>query len=244
MTFVHDANLRLPVDDPGWGPFLHRHGVDVVGFSGDMAPLTALVAQGSTTLSYLPAANYFPLRSHRAYEPIASAVYAADGTPSFASLLTVPADSDVADIAGLVGRRLGIAHRFCTSSFLAPTVLLEERGSKIDRFFAELVIVPPYQGQIDAMLSGAVDATMVEEDVWTRTPANAEQTRVLARKEGLPTPLMIVNRDAPPELRRDLETLLRDHHPEVTPETLFAGFVEFQRDAVERFFTEAAAALS
>lgn len=243
-SFVHDANLRLPIDDPAWRQFLARHGVDVVGFSGDMAPLTERVAKDTTTFAYLPAAYYFAIRDHAVYEPIASAVSAADGTASFASVLTVPASSEVRDVDDLAGRRLGTAHRYCTSSFLAPAVLLAEHGHRIEEFLGALVIVPPYQGQIDAMLAGTVDATMVEEDVWQRTASNAETTRVIARKDGLPTPLLIVHRAVAPDLRVDLAKLVLGHRPEITPETLFAGFVAYQRAAIEQFFDEAAAALA
>ena len=36
--------------------------------------------------------------------------------------------------------------------------------------------MPPYQGQIDCVVAGRVDATMVQEDVWLKTPANADAT--------------------------------------------------------------------
>ena len=243
-TFAYDANLGLQVDDPSWRDLLDRHGLDVAPYKGDMAQLTKDLSSDPVTLAYLPAANYFYLREGGLYHPLASAVYAASGSSSFTSLMVVSAQSDIAILDELRGRKLGYAHRDCTSSFFAPAILLYEHSLDIAELFAELVEVPPYQGQIDAVVAGRVDATMVDEDVWRRGKANERDTRVIGRRTGLPTPLLIVSAEADEALVREIRELALSHRPATTAETLFAGFVAYDRRKVEGFYGIAGEALA
>jgi phosphonate transport system substrate-binding protein len=241
-TLAHDSNLGFPVDDPVWQEFLVHHGIDAVGYH-DMAELTVDLRRSVKAFAYLPAANYFYLRDDPSYEPVASALYAADQTPRLSSLLVVAMSSDITALNQLRGRSLGYAHRYCTTSYFAPALLLLENGDAVADYFATLIQVPPYQGQIDSVVAGRVDATMVEEDVWRKTPANAEATRVIARRDDLPTPLVIVGANSGDELKKDLKQVLFFHRPRITPTTLFAGFVTYQRHQVEGFFAASERAL-
>src|SRR5262245_23782618 len=241
-TLAHDANLGFPVDDPAWREFLVRHGIRAAAYH-DMAKLTVDLRHGVKAFAYLPAANYFYLRDDPTYEPVASALYAADQTPRLSSVLVVAMSSGITGLNQLRGRRLGYAHRYCTTSYFAPALLLQENRDAIADFFAALIQVPPYQGQIDSVVAGQADATMVEEDVWRKTPANAEATRVIARKDDLPTPVVIVGANTDGEFKKDLEQSLFFHRPRITPTALFAGFVAYQRRQVEEFFAASARAL-
>jgi phosphonate transport system substrate-binding protein len=239
---AHDGNLGLPVEDPAWREFLNNHGLQAAA-SYDMAALTADLKQSVKAVAYLPAANYFYLRDDPSYEPVASALYAADQTPRLSSVLVVTKASGITTLGQLRGRRLGYVHRYCTTSYFAPALLLWENHESLADFFAALVPIPPYQEQIDCVVAGRVDATMVQENVWLKTPANAEATRVIARKDDLPTPLVIVAANAGDEFKKALRQLLFSDHPRITSATLFAGFVPYQRQQVEEFFAASAGAL-
>ncbi|MER7735464.1 PhnD/SsuA/transferrin family substrate-binding protein [Streptomyces erythrochromogenes] len=243
-TFLYDANLRLEVDSPEWSAFLGSHGIHASGYHGDMAPLTEQLQSHRATFSYLPVLNYFYLRADPVYEPIASAVYAADGTTGIPSVLVVRADSEVTDAGGLRGKRLAIAHRFCTTSFLAPVLMVHGLGSRIDDFFGELVITPPYEGQVEAVVTGAADATFIQEDVWLKDPANAGKTRVVTRMDHLPTPLFIVGEDAPPRLRSAVRDFLLAYRPAAKESVLFSGFAPYDAAAVEETLRIAEEALA
>jgi phosphonate transport system substrate-binding protein len=232
----------LPVEDPAWWEFLDRHGLQAAAYY-DMAALTLDLQQRVTACAYLPAANYFYLRDNPSYEPVASALYAADQTPRMSSLLVVTKSSGITTLDQLRGRRLGYVHRYCTSSYFAPALLLLDNHDTLADFFAALIAIPPYQAQIDCVVAGRVDATMVEEDVWYKTPANAEVTRVIARKGDLPTPLLIAAANTDGAFKKDLGQFLFSHYPRITPATLFAGFVPYQRQQVEEFFAASARAL-
>ncbi|MGE7386351.1 phosphate/phosphite/phosphonate ABC transporter substrate-binding protein [Streptomyces sp. NPDC004126] len=235
-TFLYDANLRLEVDSPEWSAFVGTYGIHVTGYRGDMAPLTKQLEIHAATFSYLPVLNYFHLRNDPTYAPIASAVYAADGTTGIPSLLVVPAHSTVTTAADLRGKRLAIAHRFCTTSFLAPALLVHDLGSRIDEFFGELVTTSPYEGQVEAVVTGSADATFIQEDVWLKDPANAERTRVIARRDHLPTPLFIAGKEAPPQLRSAVLDFLLSYRTPRKDSVLFSGFAPYDASAVERTF--------
>ncbi|MEV6683219.1 PhnD/SsuA/transferrin family substrate-binding protein [Streptomyces erythrochromogenes] len=232
-TFLYDANLRLEVGSPEWSAFLEAHDILACGYHGDMAPLTKQLESHMAAFSYLPVLNYFYLRADPAYEPIASAVYAADGTTGIPSVLVVPAGSDVADAGQLRGKRLAIAHRYCTTSFLAPLLMVHGLGGRIDEFFSELVITPPYEGQVEAVVTGSADATFIQEDVWLKDPANSERTRVITRMDHLPTPLFIANREAPLRLRSAVRDFLLSYGPAEKESVLFSGFAPYDAAAVE-----------
>jgi phosphonate transport system substrate-binding protein len=241
-TLAHDGNLGLPVDDPVWREFLNSHAIRPVAYD-DMARLTVDLKRRVQALAYLPAANYFYLRNEAAYEPVASALYAANQSPRLSSVLVVAESSGITALDQLRGRRLGIAHRYCTTSYFAPALVLLDSGHVIADFFAALIQVPPYQGQIDSVLAGRVDATMVQEDVWLKTRTNADTTRVIARRDNLPTPPVIVGTKTSGEFKQELARLLFSHRPTITPTTLFSGFVPYQQEQDEEFFAASARAV-
>jgi phosphonate transport system substrate-binding protein len=241
-ALAHDRNLGFPIDDPAWQKFLDCHGIHAVAYD-DMAELTVDLKQSVKAFAYLPAAKYFYLRDDTAYQPVTSALYAADQTPRLSSLLVVTKSSGITTLDQLRGGRLGYAHRYCTTSYFAPALVLLENHDAMADFFAALIQVPPYQGRIDSVVTGRVDATMVQEDVWLRMPANVDATRIIARRDDLPTPLLIVGANTDDDFKKDLSQLLFSHRPRITPTTLFCGFVPYQRQQVEEFFAASARAL-
>ena len=152
-TLAHDGNLGLPVDDLVWREFLDRHGIRPAGYD-DMGRLTVDLKRCVAAVAYLPAANYFYLRDDPSYEPVASSLYAANQSPRLSSVLVVAKSSGITALDQLRGGRLGIAHRYCTTSYFAPALVVRENGDAIADFFAALIQVPPYQGQIDSVLAG------------------------------------------------------------------------------------------
>ena len=242
LTFAYDGNFRFDVEDPAWARLFDSHGIKPARYD-DMTRLTEALMSSVQTISYLPAANYFYLRESPSYEPVASAVYAAEDSTKLSSVLVVRSASAVTELDQLRGGSLGYAHRFCTTSYFAPAILVHEHGSSLPEFFGQLTMVAPYEGQVDAVVAGRVDATMVQEDVWRKHPEYARATRVIAREGDLPTPVVILDSSASAALRSELNDVLIAHRPQRTPDTLFAGFVPFEREQVERFFAAAADAV-
>ncbi len=241
-SFAYDGNFRLDIEDPAWARLFDTHGIAPVRYD-DMAKLTEALTCSVQTISYLPAANYFYVRDNPGYQPVASAIYAAENSTKLSSVLVVRSESGVTELDQLRGASLGYAHRFCTTSYFAPAILVHEHGGSLTEFFGQLEMVAPYEGQVDAVVAGVVDATMVQEDVLRKHPEYARTTRVIAREADMPTPVVIVDSRIDAALRSDLNDVLLAHRPRRTPDTLFAGFVPFEREQVERFLAAAAGAV-
>ena len=96
----------------------------------------------------------------------------------------------------------------------------------------------PWQGQIDAVVDGQVDATMVYEDVWLAQPSNAAETRVIARLDDLPTPPVIARTGLDAAFTSKLTAALMRYEPKLAPGMLYTGFASYQDMRMRRFFAE------
>jgi phosphonate transport system substrate-binding protein len=231
--FAHDVNLGFPLDHPDWAVFFRAQGWHTAGYD-DMGKLTAVLRSHAAAASFLPAANYFYVRNDPTYAGLAGALAMRTGATTVSSLLVVPKASAARSITDLKGARLGYINTYCTTSYFAPAILLAEQGIAFDGFFAAKP-AGAWQHQIDTMLAGEVDATMVEEGIWLDTPANQELTKIIGRVDGLPGPLIVLARNIAPAfasafLSRLLATkTAKPHQP-------FAGYAAYNADVVKNFF--------
>lgn len=232
--FAHDVNLGFPVEHPDWAEFFRAQGWRTAGYD-DMGKLTAALKARAAAASFLPAANYFYLRDDPAYAGLASGLAMKTGAITVASVLVVPKTSAARSVLDLKGARLGYINTYCTTSYFAPAILLSERGAAFDGFF-QLKPTGAWQRQIDAMLAGAVDATMVEEGIWQDQPANEELTKVIGRIDHLPGPLVVLAKDADPGFSSSfLAKLIATKTAK--PNQPFAGYAAYRDDVVREFFT-------
>jgi phosphonate transport system substrate-binding protein len=188
--------------------------------------------------SYLPSSNCFFLRD-APYRGIVSAMTGITKRAAQSSVFVVAKESPATSWHELRGKRLGYINTYCTTSYFSPSVLLGREGLVLKDFFNAFPVAA-WQGQIDAVLSGGIDATMVYEDVWLAQPSSAERTKVLARLDDLPTPPFIVRADMDETLVDQLkQTLLglTGH----SKDALYAGFTEFQDARMQRWFADLAA---
>ncbi len=236
MKGALDTNLQFPERDPYWVSLFA--GCEMAQYT-DLDALTARLVRHDLDFCYLPAANYFFLRDDKAYRGLASARSALTAAPEQGSVLIVAASSPAADWHALAGARLGYINTYCTTSYFAPAILLAHEGVPLDAFF-RAVPVAPWQGQIDAVVAGAIDATMVYEDVWLARPDNAERTRIIARLDDLPTPVFIGRANSEEAFVSELEARLIGSAGDAAPSMLYAGFAPYQGERMARFFVELA----
>lgn len=239
-TFAHDTNLRFPLDDPIWSDFFGRHGVEPVGYD-DMKKMGEDLAANTVEIAFLPAGNWFYLRE-RPYTPVANALGAPAGSAELASVMIVPKESEATELAHLRGARLAYTHEFCTTSYFATALLLHDNGLALDGFF-EMVPGYAFEAQLEALLGGTAEATMVQEGVLHASAEAMGATRALGRRAGLPGPLILVGESAEEALAAELSELLFDHGLPDRPDNLFTGFAPYRRELVEQFCEDAAAAL-
>ena len=137
----------------------------------------------------------------------------------------------------LKGAKLGCINTYCTTSYFSPSILLARDGLSLNDFF-EAFAVAPWQGQIDAVVDGQIDATMVYEDVWLARPSNAAETRVIARLDDLPTPTVIALTGLDAAFTSKLTAALVAYEPKPAPGMLYTGFASYQDMRMRRFFAE------
>jgi len=232
-----DANLDFPLDDAAWAAFSRRTNCAITSYS-DLDVLTTALRQQLFDFSYLPSANCFFLRE-APYRGIVSAMTPITRRAAQSSVFVVAKDNPATSWHELRGKRLGYINTYCTTSYFAPSIMLGREGLVLKDFFNAFPVAA-WQGQIDTMLSGGIDATMVYEDVWLAQPSNAERTKILARLDDLPTPPFIVRADMDATLVGQLkQTLLGLTAHGADP--LYAGFAEFQDARMQRLFADLAA---
>ena len=232
-----DINLDFPFDDDAWAAFSQRANCAITSYS-DLDILTTGLRQQLFDFSYLPSSNCFFLRD-APYRGIVSAMTPITKRAAQSSVFVVAKENPAASWHELRGKRLGYINTYCTTSYFSPSVLLGREGLVLKDFFNAFPVAA-WQGQIDTMLSGGIDATMVYEDVWLAEPSNAERTKILARLDDLPTPPFIVRTDMDDALVGQLKQTLIGL-PAHSKDALYAGFTEFQDARMQRWFADLAA---
>ena len=236
LTGRLDSNLELSLGDPYWVRFFQAEHCDVTS-TNDLDALTAALLGHRADFAYLPSANFFFMRNDRAWHGVASALSPRTKLPSQNSVLVVKRTNPASSWEQLKGARLGYINTYCTTSYFAASILLAREGIVLDEFF-DAFAVAPWQGQIDAVIDGKIDATMVYEDVWLAQPRNATVTRIIARLDGLPTPPVIALTNLDAGFISRLTAALIGYTPANPAGLLYAGFASYQDMRMRRFFVE------
>ena len=232
-----DANLDFPFDDAAWTAFARSTACSITSYT-DLDVLTTALRQQLFEFSYLPSSNCFFLRD-APYRGIVSAMTPITKRAAQSSVFVVAKENPATSWHELRGKRLGYINTYCTTSYFSPSVLLGREGFVLKDFFNAFPVAA-WQGQIDAVLSGGIDATMVYEDVWLAQPSNAERTKILARLDDLPTPPFIVRTNVDETLVDQMKQTLLGL-PAHGKDALYAGFAEFQDARMQRWFADLAA---
>lgn len=241
ITFAIDYNIGIAATDPIFQEFFAKRNVNPILYK-NMKVMTQELEEQKVQIAYFPAANYFYFKNDPSYVPIANTLYAANKSPKIGSLLIVSKNSPISSLAQLRGKCLGYIHPYCTTSFFAPALLLHRNNFSIHNFFSSMREVGPWQLQIDAVMAGKVDATMIEEDVWYKLPKNADRTKIIARVDNLPSPIVVCSSQLSDSFIRDFQKVLFAYQAKVTSRSLFSNFIPYQKEQVEEFFNEASQA--
>ena len=205
LRFVLDKNLGLPALAEPWTSILTAAGI-AADETSDLDAIDQALAEHQPDIAYIPTADFHRIvRSDGDhYRGLAIATSKFTGEPRQTSLLVVRKDDPATGLGDLAGAEYGYINTSCTSSYFSPAILLSRIGKTWDTFWHSAP-VPAWQGQIDAVVSGKVRATMVLEDVWETTPANAEATKIIGRYDNCKPPVIIARKSLD---RATCETLL------------------------------------
>jgi phosphonate transport system substrate-binding protein len=233
-----DTNLDFDFADPNWAAFARSARCSVTS-STDLDLLTTAVRQQLFDFAYIPSANCYFVQG-APFRGLVSALTARSRKPAQSSVFVVAKSNPAKSWEDLRGKRYGYINTYCTTSYFSPSILLGRAGYKFTDFFVTFPVAA-WQGQIDAVLAGTIDSTMVFEDVWLAKPENAERTKILARLDDLPTPAFIAKSDLAADVTANLKKTLLGMPPATGPDALYAGFTDYQDARMERFFADLAA---
>lgn len=237
MKFIHDSNLGFPIEQDIWQDFFTRGQCSVLG-SNKIELISQNLSSDSDLFAYIPVVCLYNLRKIQNLQGLVSATTGKSGSSTTSSVLIVKREAHLKNLADLEGKTYGRINEYCTSSFFAPSIYLGDNGFRFYDFFGKVIDVPVspgnWQNQIDQVISGVIDATMVDENTWLSNPKNAEQTEIIGRMDGLPCPIIvsksIVNGQFLDSLRGMLYASQRDNS------AMFSGFIPYAGDVIGNFF--------
>jgi ABC-type phosphate/phosphonate transport system substrate-binding protein len=176
-TFILNKNLDFPIGKEPWASLFSKSGI-AQEEPTDLAKIDEDLSAGRPLLAYVPGAAFcVMMRSgNQHYRGLVIATSKFTGQPMQRTLLVVRQDDPAQSLGDLEGSAHGYLNRSCSSSFLPPAILLQQKGKKIDRFF-KLKQVPGWQSRVDAVTSRATRATMILDDVWKMTPRTQNRSK-------------------------------------------------------------------
>jgi ABC-type phosphate/phosphonate transport system substrate-binding protein len=237
MRFIHDSNLGFPSGQNQWPKFFSAGQCDIFG-TNNIQLINQTLENDLDIFAYIPVACAYNERKISEIQGLVSATTGKSGALTTSSVLIVKRDTQLRKLTDLRGKIYGRINQYCTSSYFAPAIHLHENGFKFNEFFEKIieVAVRPgnWQNQIDEVIRGTIDATMVDENTWLACPKNAEQTEVIGRLDGLPCPIVvsksIVNTEFFDLFKTKLLTSPRDNA------AMFSGFAPYPEDDIKIFF--------
>jgi phosphonate transport system substrate-binding protein len=236
-SFLVDTNLGLPTDEQPWIDILKDAGV-VTTSTVDLAELDASVARHEPDIAFTPSPGFHSelAGGDRYYHGFVIVTSKFTGRTNLPSVLVVRHDDPAECIDDLQGASYGYINKSCSSSYFSAAILLKKHGKPPLAEYFDIRPTKPWQAQIEAVKSNTVRATMVPEDVWRTTPANAADTKIIDRYDN-PTGAVIIIRDGIDEavLKPLLDALL-EWKPK--PDALYGPFKLYDDADVAEYFRD------
>ena len=204
LTFILNSNFGLSVDEKPWSDLLPLLGITARP-SSDLAWIKREVADHGPDLAFISISDFLRsvAKGDQHYRGFAIPTSKFTGTTNLPSVLVVRHDDPATSFADLEGAKYGYINQSCSSSYFPPAIVLDKQGKKLGEYL-DIIQVKPWQGQIDAVVSGEVRATMIAEDIWNTTPRNARDTKIIGRYENAKPALIVARHDLDEEIGKKL----------------------------------------
>ncbi len=196
--------------------FKERTGVDMrIYTASDYAGTVQALTAGQIHMAQVGASAYASawIDSNGGVEPLV-ANKELDGALGYHSILIVKADSPYKSMDDLKGRTLAWADPNSTSGYLIPLVSLRGAGIEPDKFFGKTLFSGGHEQSVLGVINGQFESAFT----WSSKGHNAgqiramvdrgvlkmDQFRVVWESPLIPNPLVMVRKDIPADMRRDL----------------------------------------
>lgn len=174
------------------------------------AEVNDLIKQGQIDLAFVCTSAY--VIGHREFGMELLAVPQVNGETIYQSLLIVPADSPVREMADLRGKTFAFTDPWSTSGRMYPTAMVMALGAKPETFFGQVLFTYSHDDAIRAVASRVADGAAVDSLVYqfalAREPRLAEQTKVIHRSIPFGIPPVVTSPQLRPQIRAKLQEIL------------------------------------
>lgn len=208
--------------------FKQKFGVDMrIYTASDYAGTVQALTSGQIHMAQMGGSAYGSawIDSNGQVEPLV-ANKEVDGELGYHSILIVKADSPYRKLEDLKGRTLAWADANSTSGYLIPLVSLRAAGIEPDRYFGRTLFSGGHEQSVLGVIGGQFDSAFT----WSSKGHNAgqisamlkrgvlklDQFRVIWESPLIPNPLVVVRKDMPADMRRDMLAFWTELH-QVSP---------------------------
>lgn len=228
--------------------FKAKTGVDMkIYTASDYAGTIQALTAGQIHMAQLGASGYASawIDSNGNVEPLV-ANKELDGQIGYHSILIVKSDSPYRKLDDLKGKSLAWADPNSTSGYLIPLVSMRGDGIEPDKFFGKTLFSGGHEQSVLGVINGQFDSAFT----WSSKGHNSGQIRAMVDRGVLkmdqfrivwespliPNPLVIVRKDMPEDMKRDMRRfwidLIKDNPKvaEAAARGKTAGFVEVGHD--------------
>ena len=206
------------------GAFKERFGVDMrIYTASDYAGTVQALTSGQIHMAQMGGSAYGSawIDSNGQVEPLV-ANKETDGQLGYNSILIVKADSPYKKMEDLKGRTLAWADANSTSGYLIPLVSLRASGIEPDKYFGKTLFSGGHEQSVLGVINGQFDSAFT----WSSKGHNAgqiaamvkrgvlklDQFRVIWESPLIPNPLVVVRKDMPADMRKDMLAFWTELH--------------------------------
>ena len=224
--------------------FKEKTGVEMKIFTAsDYAGTVQALTSGQIHMAQMGASAYASawIDSNGNVEPLV-ANKEVDGQMGYHSILIVKGDSPYKKMEDLKGKTMAWADANSTSGYLIPLVSLRAAGIEPDKYFGKTLFSGGHEQSVLGVINGQFDSAFT----WSSKGHNAgqiramvdrgvlkmDQFRVVWESPLIPNPLVVVRKDMPEDMKRELRQFWVDLY-KVNPKVAeaaargkTAGFVE------------------
>ena len=204
--------------------FQERTGVEMRIFTAtDYAGTVQALTSGQIQMAQLGASGYASawIDSNGAVEPLVTNKEL-DGALGYHSILIVKSDSPYKKLEDLKGKTLAWADPNSTSGYLIPLVSLRGVGIEPEKFFGRTLFSGGHEQSVLGVINGQLDSAFT----WSSKGHNAgqiramvdrgvlrmDQFRVVWESPLIPNPLVVVRKDMPEDMKRELRAFWTELH--------------------------------
>lgn len=174
----------------------------------------ALLSSQGADLAFFSTGTYLTYDGSEPIEPLV--IPELQNGPFYQSLLIVPQDSRVENLAGLAGKRFAFNDATSFSGYLFPVYLLKLRQQTPENFFSQTVFTQSHSKSLQAvamnLLDGAAIDSIAYDHARRNNPELANRVRIIYASEPIGAGPVVIRQSLPAGKKELLTTVFLNMH--------------------------------